>query len=291
MTNMIQYTDTAYTLAKKNGLKPPDPNLKNGLLGHLRTTALPNGIFCGDYRYDIIGRDIRSLKMGKNNQESLTELRIGFGRNPLAIVMLLRLLAGMTTVLGFFMILLVMFSGIPLELYVFSFFLGGGGAFIIFHLLTKIAPDKNNITANRATGMISFPKIGRRPAQEIPFAEFDAYYRSSTYPTGVVHHISRICHRYSPAFIHLCNSVRFRYMFIEWEFFQQMMDINLPLPDVPRFEPLRHLDPTTKAWDEEHGRDPDYWKNFDLRNLHAEQEASLHKQDSIDWDSLPTDHV
>ncbi len=290
MDNMIQYTDTAYTLAKKNGLKPPDPALWKGAQRTLRAIPLPNGIFCGDFRYNIIGRHIRALKLGKNPQETLTELRIGVGRNPLVNVMLLRVLAAIFAVAGLAPgIAGIMIGGSKFS--DFSLFFWGGGAFIFFHLLTKIVPDKNNITVNRATGMISFPKIGRRPAQELPFAEFDAYYFSSTYPTGVVHYILSVCHRYSPAFTHQGNSVRIKEIFMEWEFLQQLMDVNLPLPDIPRFEPLRHLDPTTKAWDEEHGRDPNYWKNYDLRNLKAEQTASSRKQDSIDWHSLPTDHV
>ncbi len=291
MDNMIQYTDTAYTLAKKNGLKPPDPALWKGAQRHFRAIPLPNGIFCGDFRSKVLSREIRALKRDKQPQEKLTELRIGFGCNPLAIIMAFRVMAAIFAVLGLFMILLVIFSGIPLELYVFSFFLGGGGAFIFFHLLTKIVPDKNNITVNRATGMISFPKIGRRPAQELPFAEFDAYYSSSLYPTGTVHYILCICHRYTPAFLSQGNTVRTKNLFINWEFLQQLMDVNLPLPDIPRFEPLRHLDPTTKAWDEEHGRDPNYWKNYDLRNQRKDREASFRKQDKIDWHSLPTDHV
>ena len=50
---------------------------------------------------------------------------------------------------------------------------------------------------------------------------------------------------------------------IWWEIWQQFMDVSRPLPDIPMFEPYRHLDPTTIEWDRKHGRPPNYWENLD----------------------------
>lgn len=50
---------------------------------------------------------------------------------------------------------------------------------------------------------------------------------------------------------------------IWWEIWQQFMDASRPLPDIPMFEPYRHLDPTTIEWDKKHGRPPNYWENLD----------------------------
>ena len=54
---------------------------------------------------------------------------------------------------------------------------------------------------------------------------------------------------------------------------------------------FRQLDPTTKAWDEKHKRDPNYWKNFDLRKAFDAMVDAVDKCEAFDWDSLPTDHV
>lgn len=48
-----------------------------------------------------------------------------------------------------------------------------------------------------------------------------------------------------------------------WEYYQHYMDVSRPLPDVPFFEPYRHLDPTTRKWDEEHNRPPRLWRDMD----------------------------
>ena len=46
---------------------------------------------------------------------------------------------------------------------------------------------------------------------------------------------------------------------LTWNFLLNYMDTSQPLPDIPLFESVRHLDPTTKAYDQKTGRDPDYW--------------------------------
>ncbi|MCE0559392.1 hypothetical protein K1M91_20770, partial [Motilimonas sp. E26] len=52
-----------------------------------------------------------------------------------------------------------------------------------------------------------------------------------------------------------------------WNFIQCYMDISQPLPDLPQFEPFRHTDPFTKAWDVKHNRDPHYWRNMSKKEI------------------------
>lgn len=51
---------------------------------------------------------------------------------------------------------------------------------------------------------------------------------------------------------------------IWWEIWQHFMDVSRPLPDIPMFEPYRHLDPTTIEWDKKHNRPPRLWRDMDL---------------------------
>ena len=66
--------------------------------------------------------------------------------------------------------------------------------------------------------MVSFPKTGPYPEKEIPFAEFDAYYRSMAYPTGVIRYSLHIGHRYTPISFSIMNpTVDLLRVFSEWE--------------------------------------------------------------------------
>ena len=292
MPDIIQYTETAYTPNQKEQLSPPDPAAWAGSQRHYRAIPLANGIFCGDYRYHANASNIRSLKKGTMPVVTLDKIKVTYGKNPLVHIMALRTMAIVLTVAGVIPIFLCLVKGFTINLFVMTLFLGGGGSFLILHLLTKIIPDKNNIFLNRATGMVSFPKTGPYPEKEIPFAEFDAYYRSMAYPTGVIRYSLHIGHRYTPISFSIMNpTVDLLRVFSEWEQLQQFMDVSLPLPDIPELEPVRHLDPTTRAWDTEHGREPNYWKNFDLDKLDNEIMFSTRKLEAVDWHSLPTDHV
>jgi hypothetical protein len=71
------------------------------------------------------------------------------------------------------------------------------------------------------------------------------------------------------------------------------MDVSQPLPDIPRLEPFRHLDPTTKAFDEagKRGRPATYWR--DLYAKASEQELKQWREehrkvvDAAPWGSRP----
>jgi hypothetical protein len=77
----------------------------------------------------------------------------------------------------------------------------------------------------------------------------------------------------------------------DWEFFQQYMDINLPLPNTPGLEPYRHLDPTTAEYDRQHNRPPHYWRDFDISDLKPERDKGFEIIEKFPWENLPTDHI
>ena len=129
---MIQYTDTAYTLAKKNGLKPPDPDVWRGQQRHHRALALPNGIHFGDYRWSIKTKLLRQLQGDTLTNPDLTNIYLSPGSNPLYIVMVLRIFAAIFAVIGLATGLLgTMLAGRSLSDYIF-FFWGGGGHSLSF---------------------------------------------------------------------------------------------------------------------------------------------------------------
>ena len=63
----------------------------------------------------------------------------------------------------------------------------------------------------------------------------------------------------------------------EWDMLQRYMDVSQPLPDIPRLEPFRDLDPTTAEHDRHTGRDPCYWRDLDLEAWKAGEGAAQHR--------------
>jgi hypothetical protein len=49
----------------------------------------------------------------------------------------------------------------------------------------------------------------------------------------------------------------------------------LPLPDMPRLEPFRHLDPITAVHDRQTRRNPRYWRDLDLEVWQKGEGAEL----------------
>jgi hypothetical protein len=64
------------------------------------------------------------------------------------------------------------------------------------------------------------------------------------------------------------------------------MDTSKPLPDLPEFEQVRHLDPTTKAYDKKTGRDPDYWWKLGEKGANKIHNADILPAIYVPW-SLP----
>ncbi|WGI24850.1 hypothetical protein QEN58_16195 [Halomonas alkaliantarctica] len=137
-----------------------------------------------------------------------------------------------------------------------------------------------------------------------PFYEFDAFIEMAADMKGNQRHTLKVRHRYPQfskdkhsglpmefTFPTDTGSIAERYAM--WDMLGRYMDVSQPLPDIPRLEPFRHLDPTTKAFDEagKRGRPATYWR--DLYAKASEQELKQwreeHRQvvDAAPWGSRP----
>jgi len=152
-------------------------------------------------------------------------------------------------------------------------FCWGLGAFVIRyfpHLWVK--PSRGPIwEINRRTGLVTvfdydnngqYKKNGTIGELAAPFYEFDAYIATSPDRQGLPMNVLYIAHRYRDIVINfgalvppgqgeLCCAM--------WDFLQNYMDTSRPLPDLPRYEEYRHLDPVTAAHDLKTQRNPRFW--------------------------------
>jgi len=111
---------------------------------------------------------------------------------------------------------------------------------------------------------------------EIPFEELEA--RTTTMWDGGNRAMCKLylSHKYSKeGVVYGAPNQQAWYVGVLWEFFQHFMDVSRPLPDVPQFEPYRHLDPTTKKWDEENNRPRWVWRDMSRDDYRALVEASM----------------
>lgn len=119
---------------------------------------------------------------------------------------------------------------------------------------------------NRITGQVRFA-LGRKRFFEAPFVEFDAYVERVVQHGGIFYQLMLV-HRYTQKTF---NKAAFSTIEAEkhevlatWDMLQRYMDVSQPLPDTPRLEPFRHLDPVTAEHDRNTGRNPRYWRDLDL---------------------------
>jgi hypothetical protein len=128
---------------------------------------------------------------------------------------------------------------------------------------------------NRRTGLVTlfdydnngeYKKNGTIGEITAPFYEFDAYIATTPDRQGLPMNVLYIAHRYRDIVINfgalvppgsgeLCCAM--------WDFLQNYMDTSRPLPDLPRYEEFRHLDPVTAQHDREVGRNPRLWIDMD----------------------------
>ncbi|MGM0826376.1 MAG: hypothetical protein ACQEUY_16885 [Pseudomonadota bacterium] len=137
-----------------------------------------------------------------------------------------------------------------------------------------------------------------------PFYEFDAFIEMSADMNGNQYHTLKVRHRYPQfskdkhsglpmefTFPTDTGSIAERYAM--WDMLGRYMDVSQPLPDIPRLEPFRHLDPTTKAFDEagKRGRPATYWRDLYAKASEKElkQLREEHRQvvDAAPWGSCP----
>ncbi|MCH8533324.1 MAG: hypothetical protein LAT65_21000 [Saccharospirillum sp.] len=112
----------------------------------------------------------------------------------------------------------------------------------------------------------------QKPVEEIPFDELET--TLSTNPIhGQIHTVMSLRHTKTNRIVWYSLSgqpadpgAQVKHA-INWEIWQHFMDVSRPLPDIPKFEPYRQLDPTTIEWDKKHGRPPKLWENMDDETL------------------------
>jgi hypothetical protein len=155
----------------------------------------------------------------------------------------------------------------------------------------KYIPDKNNTIFNRRTGLVTIPRGGKKTPVILPFAELDGYYYCS-HSTVNVNYLLHFGHRFTPRGYGTGRSWVDRYwIYVEWEFLQQYMDISLPLPDIPDLEPYRHLDPTTAAYDKQYSREPHYWRDMDMAQFEKERQEGIQAIENFPWEELRVDYI
>ncbi|SBR48057.1 hypothetical protein [Halomonas sp. HL-93] len=155
----------------------------------------------------------------------------------------------------------------------------------------------DDIAFCRRTGMVkSFQG-------NFPFYEFDAFIEMSADMKGNQFHSLKVRHRYPQHSQDPRNNLPLDYSFpadgsiaqlyAMWDMLGRYMDVSQPLPDIPRLEPFRHLDPTTKAFDEagKRGRPATYWRDLyanasekELKQLREEHRKLV---DAAPWGSRP----
>ena len=138
---------------------------------------------------------------------------------------------------------------------------------------------------NRQIGMVSFAQGKKKQPLVAPFIEFDGYVERVVQRGGIFYRLMFV-HRYTgeqfnqtslSAIVEHQHEVR-----ATWDMLQRYMDVSQPLPDVPRLEPFRHLDPTTAEHDRQIGRDPRYWRDLDLETW-KESEGAEKRQAQVDF--------
>lgn len=146
---------------------------------------------------------------------------------------------------------------------------------LIFHLLNKYNPIQPGIGSpwelNRQTGMVSLYQYdetnpeAQPQIKTAPFHEMKAEISNSFDRYGA-RHLLLLNHRYSdlsiPVGLLIGTQSDIQYCDDLWDFIQNYMDVTKPLPDIPLFEEYRHLDPTTKAHDEQVNRPIRYWRDM-----------------------------
>ncbi len=149
---------------------------------------------------------------------------------------------------------------------------------------------------NRRTGLVTIFGYKRHRKEGVidefiaPFYEFDAY-MITTYDRHGCYHGLLLQHRYEEQHINfhaLLGPDDFQQRPCAlWDFLQNYMDTSGPIPDIPLFEPYRHLDPVTARYDQQNQRNPRYWIDMDDATFKAEVDAMWQRVYAINTFSRP----
>ncbi|MCO7613722.1 hypothetical protein C3L29_011030 [Pseudomonas sp. MWU12-2534b] len=150
---------------------------------------------------------------------------------------------------------------------------------------------------NRRTGLVTFFDYKRFKKEGVidevvaPFYEFDAYIVTSPDRQGSPMNGLFLIHRYRDIRINFNSLITpdntLQKPCALWDFFQNFMDISRPLPDIPLYEPYRHLDPVTAEYDRQQQRPARYWIDMDDETFKAKVKEMLGKIDAIDTFNRP----
>lgn len=150
---------------------------------------------------------------------------------------------------------------------------------------------------NRTTGQITIFNYEHKKKTKsdvntvAPFYEFDAYIVTTPDRQGLPMNGLQLIHRYCGAHINLNalftpdNSTQKPCAL--WDFLQNYMDVRHALPDIPMYEPYRHLDPVTALHDEKTNRKPRYWIDMDNDTFEGKVKEMLRRIDSLDTFNRP----
>ncbi|MFN3769864.1 MAG: hypothetical protein ACK4TD_15935 [Ectopseudomonas guguanensis] len=178
----------------------------------------------------------------------------------------------------------------------------GGGSLVIYHFPKLwIKPSRGPLWEfNRRTGLVTvfdydnngeYKKNGTIGEKVAPFYEFDAYITVTPDRQGLPNNVLCIVHRYRDIWINMGNFVAASSSTSEpcalWDYLQNYMDISKSLPDTPRLEAFRHLDPTTAEHDRQTGRAPRYWRDMDDETFKAKERELNERIPQIDTFSRP----
>ena len=141
---------------------------------------------------------------------------------------------------------------------------------------------------SRETGEVSFALPGGKKLTAL-FEEFDAYVGRVIQHGGIFYRLMFV-HRYtgkqfSQTSLSRIEPTKEEVMAL-WDMLQRYMDVSQPLPDMPRLEPFRYLDPVTAEHDQRTGRDPRFWRDLDLDAWKQGAGAEwLKRQAEYPWDN------
>ena len=205
-------------------------------------------------------------------------------------------LLGLPSFLKFIMGLVVALAWIPLSIYLLIKtmpWVMGGFALLLRpfdKLLGKLLDrglDAGESSFNRETGEVSFALPGGKKLTA-PFEEFDAYVERVIQHGGIFYRLM-FAHPYTDKQFSQTSLSRIEPTKEEvmalWDTLQRYMDVSQPLPDMPRLEPFRHLDPVTAEHDQRTGRNPRFWRDLDLEAWKQGEGAEwLKRQAEYPWD-------
>jgi hypothetical protein len=298
--NPIAYAQTAFSSHKPRDLPPPaDTSRYSKAIRWWRSEQLPWGIHFGDFRNLVSRSDRKELRtdhwMQPIEDAKFWRLCVQTSLNPKVFWKNMEanfLWLAMAVLFGFGVIwlsakkldavtgdpiILALFVA-PFTIYLFAKFKGRAVPY----------QAEKNVYFNRCTGMATFPNKENKPPVDIPFDEFDGYlYQFFQAQSGTTDYHLHIGHRYSPRGITVATFGNPAAVYQHWEFFQQFMDVSKPIPDIPQYEPYRHLDPTTAAYDQKHKRIPSFWQSQDDDTIVRIRDEVDDQVKAFDWNSIP----